>query len=37
LRAVDASLMPGIPQAVINGATIAIAARASDLIRADKG
>ena len=32
LRVVDASVMPGIPQAVINAATIAIAERASDLI-----
>jgi choline dehydrogenase-like flavoprotein len=34
LRVVDASVMPGIPQAVINAATIAIAERASDLILA---
>jgi choline dehydrogenase len=32
LRVVDASVMPGIPQAVINAATIAVAERASDLI-----
>jgi choline dehydrogenase len=32
LRVVDASVMPGIPQAVINAATIAIAERASDLV-----
>ena len=32
LRVVDASVMPGIPQAVINAAVIAIAERASDLI-----
>ena len=32
LRVVDASVMPGIPQAVINAAAIAIAERASDLI-----
>ena len=36
LRVVDASVMPGIPQAVINAATIAIAERASDLILANK-
>jgi choline dehydrogenase len=34
LRVVDASVMPGIPQAMVNAATIAIAERASDLIRA---
>jgi choline dehydrogenase-like flavoprotein len=34
LRVVDASVMPAIPQAVINAATIAIAERASDLILA---
>jgi choline dehydrogenase-like flavoprotein len=34
LRVVDASVMPGIPQAVINAATIAVAERASDLILA---
>jgi choline dehydrogenase len=34
LRLVDASVMPGIPQAVINAATIAVAERASDLILA---
>jgi choline dehydrogenase len=34
LRVVDASVMPGIPQAVINAATVAIAERASDLILA---
>jgi choline dehydrogenase-like flavoprotein len=34
LRVVDASVMPGIPQAVINAATIAIAERASELILA---
>jgi choline dehydrogenase-like flavoprotein len=32
LRVVDASVMPGIPQAVINAATVAIAERASELI-----
>src|SRR5262249_11286824 len=32
LRVVDASVMPGIPQAVLNAATIAVAERASDLI-----
>jgi pyridoxine 4-oxidase len=34
LRVVDASVMPGIPQAVINAATVAIAERASELILA---
>ncbi len=34
LRVVDASVMPGIPQAMVNAATIAIAERASDLITA---
>ena len=34
LRVVDASVMPGIPQAVINAATVAVAERASDLILA---
>ena len=34
LRVVDASVMPGMPQAVINAATIAVAERASDLILA---
>jgi choline dehydrogenase len=34
LRVVDASVMPGIPQAMVNAATIAIAERASDLILA---
>ena len=34
LRVVDASVMPVIPQAVINAATIAVAERASDLILA---
>jgi choline dehydrogenase len=34
LRVVDASVLPGIPQAVINAATIAVAERASDLILA---
>ena len=34
LRVVDASVMPGIPQAVINAATIAIAERASELLLA---
>ena len=34
LRVVDASVMPGIPQAVVNAATIAVAERASDLILA---
>lgn len=32
LRVVDASVMPGIPQAMVNAATIAIAERASELI-----
>jgi choline dehydrogenase-like flavoprotein len=34
LRVVDASVMPGIPQAFINAATVAVAERASDLILA---
>ena len=29
---VDASVMPSLPQAMVNAATIAIAERASDLI-----
>jgi choline dehydrogenase len=37
LRVVDASVVPGIPQAVINAATIAMAERASELILANKG
>jgi len=32
LRVVDASVLPGIPQAMINAATTAVAERASDLI-----
>jgi choline dehydrogenase-like flavoprotein len=34
LRIVDASVMPGIPQAAINAATIAVAEPASQLILA---
>ena len=34
-RVVDASVLPGIPQAVINAATIAVAERGSDLILAN--
>jgi choline dehydrogenase len=33
LRVVDASVMPSLPQAMVNAATIAIAERASDLVR----
>ena len=33
LRVVDASVMPSLPQAMVNAATIAIAERGSDLIR----
>ena len=33
LRVVDASVMPSLPQAMVNAATIAVAERASDLIR----
>jgi choline dehydrogenase-like flavoprotein len=32
LRVIDASVLPGIPQAMINAATIAVAERASDLL-----
>ncbi len=34
LRVVDASVMPGIPQAMINAATTAVAEKASDLVLA---
>ncbi len=34
LRIVDASVLPGIPQAMVNAATIAVAERASDLVLA---
>jgi len=34
LRVIDASVMPGIPQAMIHAATIAIAEKASDLLLA---
>jgi choline dehydrogenase-like flavoprotein len=34
LRVVDASVLPGIPQAMVNAATIAVAERASDLVLA---
>lgn len=34
LRVIDASVMPGIPQAMVNAATIAVAERASELILA---
>ena len=34
LRIVDSSVLPGIPQAMVNAATIAVAERASDLILA---
>ncbi len=34
LRVIDASVLPGIPQAMINAATIAVAERASDLLLA---
>jgi choline dehydrogenase len=32
LRVIDASVLPGIPQAMINAATTAVAERASDLV-----
>jgi choline dehydrogenase len=32
LRVVDASVLPGIPAAMVNAATIAVAERASDLV-----
>jgi len=32
LRVIDASVLPGIPQAMVNAATIAVAERASDLV-----
>ena len=34
LRIVDSSVLPGIPQAMVNAATVAVAERASDLILA---
>jgi choline dehydrogenase len=34
LRVVDASVLPGIPAAMVNGATIAVAERASGIVRA---
>jgi choline dehydrogenase-like flavoprotein len=34
LRVIDASVLPGVPQAMINAATIAVAERASDLVLA---
>jgi choline dehydrogenase-like flavoprotein len=34
LRVVDASVLPGIPQAMVNAATIAVAEKASDLVLA---
>jgi len=34
LRVIDASVMPEIPRAMVNAATIAIAERASDLVLA---
>ncbi len=34
LRVIDASVLPGIPQAMINAATIAVAEKASDLVLA---
>ena len=34
LRVIDASVLPGIPQAMVNAATVAVAERASDLVLA---
>ena len=34
LRVIDASVFPGIPQAMTNAATIALAEKASDLVLA---
>ena len=34
LRVIDASVLPGIPQAMVNAATIAVAEKASDLVLA---
>jgi choline dehydrogenase len=34
LRVIDASVLPGIPQAMVNAAVTAVAERASDLLLA---
>lgn len=36
LRVADASVFPGIPQAMVNAATIAVAERASDIVLSDR-